>query len=42
MPLKEPKRTNEKVCFFKQGDKEVGDVKLEEHRRGPHGGAGTD
>lgn len=26
MRLKEPKRTNEKVYFFGQGDKEVGDV----------------
>ena len=31
MRLKEPKRTNEKVYFFGQGDKEVGDVKLEEY-----------
>ncbi len=37
MPLKEPKRTNEKVYFFGQGDKEVGDVIIAEHRRGPHG-----
>lgn len=41
MRLKEPKRTNEKVCFFGQGGKEVGGVKLEEYRRS-FCGAGTD
>lgn len=43
MRLKEPKRTNEKVCFFRQGPQGGGGRHyFAEHQRGPHGGAGTD